>query len=118
MWPGGAVGRVAVIGDVGGHADQLREALARLGTDGDEPRLPGGAQAEPGFGGAEHPPRLPEGLTVIQVGDLVDRGPDSTGVLDLVGRYLEEQPDQWIQLAGNHEAQYLPGGTPFWRERL
>jgi hypothetical protein len=55
---------------------------------------------------------------VIQVGDLVDRGPDSTAVLDLVGRYLEEQPDQWIQLAGNHEAQYLPGGTSFWRERL
>jgi len=93
------VGRVAVIGDVGGHADQLRGALLRLGAEGD------------GL-------RLPEGLTVIQVGDLVDRGPDSTGVLDLVGRYLEEQPDQWIQLAGNHEAQYLPGGTPFWRERL
>lgn len=91
--------RVAVIGDVGGHADQLRGALYRLGAEGD--RL-----------------RLPEGLTVIQVGDLVDRGPDSTGVLDLVERYLEEQPDQWIQLAGNHEAQYLPGGTPFWRERL
>jgi len=93
------VGRVAVIGDVGGHADLLRDALHRLGAEGDTARLP-------------------EGLTVIQVGDLVDRGPDSTGVLDLVGRYLEEQPDQWIQLAGNHEAQYLPGGTPFWRERL
>jgi len=93
------VGRVAVIGDVGGHADLLRDALHRLGAEGDAARLP-------------------EGLTVIQVGDLVDRGPDSTGVLDLVGRYLEEQPDQWIQLAGNHEAQYLPGGTPFWRERL
>jgi hypothetical protein len=26
--------------------------------------------------------------------------------------------DQWIQLAGNHEAQYLPGGTPFWRDPL
>jgi hypothetical protein len=93
------MGRVAVIGDVGGHADQLRGALSRLGAHGD------------GL-------RLPEGLTVIQVGDLVDRGPDSTAVLDLVGRYLEEQPDQWIQLAGNHEAQYLPGGTSFWRERL
>jgi len=93
------VDRVAVIGDVGGHADLLRDALARLGADGDGPRLP-------------------EGLTVIQVGDLVDRGPDSTGVLDLVGRYLQEQPDRWIQLVGNHEAQYLPGGTPFWRERL
>ena len=93
------MGRVAVIGDVGGHADLLRDALCRLGAEGDAARLP-------------------EGLTVIQVGDLVDRGPDSTGVLDLVDRYLEEQPDQWIQLAGNHEAQYLPGGTPFWRERL
>ncbi|GAA3838155.1 hypothetical protein GCM10022243_00800 [Saccharothrix violaceirubra] len=87
------MGRVAVIGDVGGHADQLRWALEWLGA---------------GAG------RLPSDLTVIQVGDLVDRGPDSTGALDVVARLLDEQPDRWIQLVGNHEAQYLPGGTVFW----
>jgi hypothetical protein len=91
------MGRLAVIGDVGGHAEQLRWALDWLGaTDG----------------------RLPPDLVVVQVGDLVDRGPDSLGVLDIVARLLAEQPRQWIQLAGNHEAQYLPGGTPFWRDRL
>jgi len=91
------MGRVAVIGDVGGHLSQLRAALASLGARDDH---------------------LPPGLTVIQVGDLVDRGPDSTGVLGLVGHYLSRQPEQWVQLVGNHEAQYLPGGVTFWRDRL
>lgn len=91
------MGRLAVIGDVGGHADQLRWALDWLGAvDG----------------------RLPPDLVVVQVGDLVDRGPDSPGVLDVVAPLLAEQPRQWIQLVGNHEAQYLPEGTVFWREPL
>ncbi|HEX6357368.1 metallophosphoesterase [Actinophytocola sp.] len=89
--------RLAVIGDVGGHADQLRWALERLGA---------------------HSGRLPDGLTVVQVGDLVDRGPDSSGVLDIVGRIMVEQPRQWVQLTGNHEAQYLPGRSVFWREPI
>jgi hypothetical protein len=93
------VGRVAVVGDVGGHLGHLREALRFLGATGTDLRLP-------------------SDLIVIQVGDLVDRGPDSTGVLDLVGRYLDDQPTQWIQLIGNHEAQYVPGGIAFWPERL
>src|SRR4051812_33029405 len=91
--------RVAVVGDVGGHLRQLRAALAALGATSEQLRLPAD-------------------LTVIQVGDLVDRGPDSSGVLDLVSRYLDEQPTQWVQLIGNHEAQYLPGGVAFWRDRL
>ncbi len=53
---------------------------------------------------------------MIQVGDLVDRGPDSAGVLDIVAELLDG--GRWIQLAGNHEAQYLPGGAVFWREPL
>lgn len=89
------MGRLAVIGDVGGHVDQLRWALGWLGADGG---------------------RLPDDLVVIQVGDLVDRGPDSVGVLDLVARFVDER--RWVQLVGNHEAQYLPGGTVFWRDRL
>ena len=50
--------RVAVIGDVGGHADQLRKVLRELGAESEQ---------------------LPSDLIVIQVGDLVDRGPDSIG---------------------------------------
>ena len=57
-------------------------------------------------------------LLVVQVGDLVHRGPDSAGVVALVERYLNEQPDQWIQLVGNHEAQYLAEPRFAWPERL
>lgn len=81
--------RVAVIGDVGGHADALRAELVRLGVadGGDGP--------------------LPEDLVVVQVGDLVHRGPDSEEVVTLVDRHLRRQPSQWVQLLGNHEAHYL-----------
>jgi hypothetical protein len=80
---------IAVIGDVGGCAAQLAAALEAI--DGD--------------------------TVVIQVGDLVDRGPDSTGVLDLVQPRIDLTPRHWIQLAGNHDAQYI-GGMTFWPERL
>lgn len=39
-------------------------------------------------------------------------------MLDIVTRLLAQQPHQWIQLAGNHEAQYLPGGDLFWPDPL
>lgn len=93
------MGRVIVIGDVGGFPDQLSAALI-------------------GAGARKKDLRLPADLTVIQVGDLVDRGPDSPGVLRIVADRLDDQPDQWIQLLGNHESQYLPGGDHFFPERL
>jgi hypothetical protein len=93
------VGRVAVIGDLAGHLVELRAELLRLGAD---PRTL----------------RLPENLTVIQVGDLIHRGPDSAGVVALVDRYLREQPGQWVQLAGNHEAQYLRTPAFDWPETI
>lgn len=91
--------RVAVIGDVAGHLDELVSELGRLGAD-------------PVSG------RLPADLVVIQVGDLVHRGPDSAGVVALVDRYLTEQPEQWLQLVGNHEAQYLREPAFEWPEQL
>jgi hypothetical protein len=91
--------RVAVIGDIAGHLAELRAELVRLGADG---------------GTLE----LPDGLTVVQLGDLVHRGPDSAGVIALVDRYLSRQPDQWVQLVGNHEAQYLREPAFQWPERL
>jgi Calcineurin-like phosphoesterase len=96
---GGRRGRVAVVGDVGGHRRALRAELVRLGAD---PRTG----------------RLPADLTVVQVGDLVHRGPDSEGVIGLVDGYLRHQPDQWVQLVGNHEAQYLRDPTFTWPQRL
>ncbi|WP_375476652.1 metallophosphoesterase [uncultured Jatrophihabitans sp.] len=94
-----AGGRVAVIGDVGGHRDELTAELRRLGADPDSGRLPAD-------------------LTVVQVGDLVHRGPDSDGVVALVDAYLGEQPAQWVQLVGNHEAQYLRPPVFDWPERI
>lgn len=83
----------AVIGDVGGHADALEACLAALGAD------------------CVHG-TLPDALAVIQVGDLVHKGPDSPGVLRLVDRFRVSGA-AWTQLVGNHEHQYL-GGAPFW----
>jgi hypothetical protein len=88
-----------VIGDVGGHLEELRSELDRLGAD------PVRA-------------RLPDELTVIQVGDLVHRGPESDGVVALVDRFLTNQPGQWIQLVGNHEAQYLREPSFDWPESI
>lgn len=87
--------RTAVIGDVGGHLAELETALTDLGAD-------------PATG------TLPEDIEVVQLGDLVHRGPDSPGVLALVARFLDASPGRWHQLVGNHEAQYLrPGGPAF-----
>ena len=91
--------RVAVVGDVGGHVSTLEAELVRLGAD-------------PVTG------ELPDDLTVVQVGDLVHRGPDSAAVVSLVDRYLCRQPKQWVQLLGNHEAQYLREPAFVWPERL
>ncbi|WP_018602427.1 metallophosphoesterase [Mycobacterium sp. 155] len=90
--------RVAVIGDVGGHVEELRRELRSLGT------------SATGV--------LPDDLVVIQVGDLVHRGPDSDGVIRLVDYYLNTYPDQWIQLLGNHEVYYLRPNTFVWWDRI
>lgn len=92
------MGRVVVIGDVGGHPAELHVGLAIARATAD---------------GAVRPDTV-----VIQVGDLVDRGPDSTGVLDAVERFLDQGREQWVQLVGNHEDQYLPGGEAFWPEPI
>lgn len=94
-----ARGRVAVFGDVGGQAAPLRNALVALGAD-------------------PLTLELPADLTVVQVGDLIHRGPDSHGVLDIVRDAFARQPRQWVQLAGNHEAQYLTPPKFHWPERM
>jgi hypothetical protein len=62
---------------------------------------------------------LPADLTVVQVGDLVDRGPDSPGVVELVQRFLSGSGPRWVQLAGNHEELSLFSPPRFvWPETL
>ena len=92
-------GRVALFGDVGGHAAELRSALVRLGADPETLALPAD-------------------LTVVQVGDLIHRGPDSPGAVDIARTVMTAQPRQWVQLVGNHEAQYLAPPRFHWPERL
>jgi hypothetical protein len=92
-------GRVAVFGDVGGQAAELRRALVALGADA---------------GTLE----LPPDLTVVQVGDLIHRGPDSPGAVGIARTVMTAQPRQWVQLVGNHEAQYLAPPRFHWPERL
>ena len=74
--------RSYAIGDVHGHLDLLQAAHARIERD----RRACGDDAAP----------------VVHLGDLVDRGPDSRGVLDhLIAGLAAGRP--WVVLAGNHD---------------
>ncbi len=66
------------VGDIHGQRAMLETALERIETDG-------GPDAQ-----------------VVFLGDYVDRGPDSSGVLEILARGLEEGRN-WICLMGNHD---------------
>ena len=75
--------RIYAIGDVHGHLDRLEAMHARIGADL-----------------ARRPINRP---MIIHLGDLIDRGPDSAGCVDLLagGPPLTGVPT--INLMGNHE---------------
>ncbi|MFF5246176.1 polynucleotide kinase-phosphatase [Streptosporangium sp. NPDC000095] len=75
-----------IIGDVHGCRAELEALLRDLGW-----------KIEPGGAGAVHP----EGRTAVFVGDLVDRGPDSPGVLRLVMGMVAAGTA--LCVSGNHE---------------
>ncbi|MEV4254928.1 polynucleotide kinase-phosphatase [Spirillospora sp. NPDC049652] len=79
-----------LIGDVHGCRAELEELLAELGYGIER-------DAEGRAVGARHP----EGRTAVFVGDLVDRGPDSPGVLRLVMGMVEAGTA--LCVSGNHE---------------
>ena len=79
---------VAIIGDIGGHLDVFERTLAAVGVDA--------ATAH-----------VPDDLTVIQVGDLVHKGPNDAGCVQLADRLLAT--GRYIQLWGNHDAHYVGG---------
>ncbi len=77
--------RVCVIGDVHGRSTEFRELLEHLVK-----------------GAGDHDRNL-----LIQLGDLVDRGPDSLGALDIATDVVDD-PQRWgfdevVPLMGNHE---------------
>jgi serine/threonine protein phosphatase 1 len=56
---------------------------------------------------------------LVFLGDYIDRGPDSAGVLALVRRFQQHWPESVICLKGNHEAMLLevvtePAVTSWW----
>ena len=83
-----------IIGDVHGCRAELEQLLAELGYE-----IGRDAAGRPV--GARHP----EGRRAVFVGDLVDRGPDTPGVLRLVMGMVEAGTAFCV--AGNHEAKLL-----------
>lgn len=82
--------RVAILGDIHGHYNILAKVLHHLGADVTSRRLP-------------------DAITVIQVGDMVHKGPDSAKVLDVCARFARANPGRWYQLMSNHESSHLLG---------
>lgn len=77
--------RIYAIGDIHGHLDRLRAAHALVAAD----------RAATGDAAAR----------VVHVGDLVDRGPDSRGVIDhLMAGQAAGEP--WVVLKGNHDRMF------------
>lgn len=68
---------LAAIGDIHGRLDRLDRVLARL----------------------------PEGRTLVFLGDYIDRGPDSRGVVERLLRLEAQRP--CVMLCGNHEDMLL-----------
>ena len=73
--------RIYAIGDIHGQLGMLQNALSRIEADG-------GADAR-----------------VVFLGDYVDRGPDSQGVLDLLIEG-ERAGRNWIMVKGNHDRMF------------
>lgn len=79
------IGRVAVIGDVGGFVEHLRAAIASLGVTSST---------------------WPDDLVVVQVGDLFG-GRNDVAVAELVEPHLEA--GRWVQILGNWELEAVGG---------
>ncbi len=75
---------VYAVGDIHGHTDALRPLLRELKEDA--------ARSRP----AERP-------LLIFLGDYVDRGPDSRGVIDAILALEADGPFEVVSLKGNHE---------------
>ncbi|QBY01466.1 serine/threonine protein phosphatase [Rhodophyticola sp. CCM32] len=73
------------IGDIHGHLDKLKLAHDRISID----RAACGARTAP----------------IVHVGDLVDRGPDSAGVVDYLCRLQKSDPSI-VVLKGNHDRMF------------
>ena len=86
--------RVVAIGDIHGAGDGLRAILQETGLIDGELRWSGGT------------------ATLVQTGDITDRGPQVREIMDLLMRLEDEAPDHGGEvrvLLGNHEAMNMTG---------
>lgn len=91
-----------LVGDLGGQWGTTHSVLKRLGVGDDL--------------------RLPQGLCVVQVGDIIRFSPhlrqQNTWVASTILGLIRANPGRWIQLAGNHECAALSGpARPHWNRR-
>lgn len=82
--------KIIIYGDVGGNYKPLIESLAKHGV------------MLTALGAT-----IPEDTIVIQVGDLIDRGPQSDELVHAVDNTIYESNPRWIQLFGNHEGNWM-----------
>ena len=80
---------IDVIGDVHGCLDELLSLMKKLGWEHDD------------RDGWAHP----QDRTLVFVGDLVDRGPNSVGVVDLVAQLVDQH--KAVLVRGNHDDKFL-----------
>jgi serine/threonine protein phosphatase 1 len=97
-WPWSGQGRLYVIGDIHGRADLLDRMIEEISDD---------LAARP----------VAESL-VVTVGDYIDRGPDSSGVIERLLR--NPFPTRYVALKGNHEELFqdfllVPATGSHWR---
>ena len=76
--------RLYAVGDIHGRLDLLNNLLSRIADD---------LRARPVAAGA---------ATIVFLGDLIDRGPDSAGVIERIST-LRDVPARALLLLGNHE---------------
>lgn len=93
------MGDIYIFGDIGGHYVPFMKALDKIGVETSDASIP-------------------KGTTIIQVGDLVHRGPRSDELVEWVDAAINQSawnPDtqgRWVQLFGNHEGHHI-GGPKF-----
>jgi serine/threonine protein phosphatase 1 len=84
-------GRTFAIGDIHGDLAALRKLFSRL-------------------------PELTKTDTVVFLGDYIDRGPDSAGVVGWVRKFIAETPAKVVALRGNHEDAWIEVADNGWPE--
>lgn len=94
--------KTVLLGDIGAQYGVMLDMLKRVGMGPDL--------------------MVPDGLTIIQVGDVVrmanDSHLDSYACAKLSDEILRKNPGRWIQLLGNHESSFIGGPYPeYWVER-